>query len=93
MLSLYNSKKGTGGPKASFGDVQYLNDILKKDSAFDVDKAYAVGGVRLQSFSDFVPHMYFDYMQLFAELAAKTPCSRIHKGGTLRQDIRTQESR
>lgn len=71
LLSLYNSKKGTGGPKASFGDVQYLNDILKRDKAFDVEKAYSVGGVRLQSFSDFVPHMYFDYMQLFAELAAK----------------------
>lgn len=71
LLSLYNSKKGTGGPKASFGDVQYLNDILKKEKSFDVEKAYAVGGVRLQSFSDFVPHMYFDYMQLFAELAVK----------------------
>ena len=71
LLSLYNSKKGTGGPKASFGDVQYLNDILKREKMFDVEKAYAVGGVRLQSFSDFVPHMYFDYMQLFAELAAK----------------------
>ena len=71
LLSLYNSKKGTGGPKASFGDVQYLNDILKKEKMFDPEKAYAVGGVRLQSFSDFVPHMYFDYMQLFAELAAK----------------------
>ena len=71
LLTLYNSKKGTGGPKASFGDVQYLNDILKKDKSFDVEKAYSVGGVRIQSFSDFVPHMYFDYMQLFAELAAK----------------------
>ena len=71
LLSLYNSKKGTSGPKASFGDVQYLNDILKREKMFDVEKAYAVGGVRLQSFSDFVPHMYFDYMQLFAELAAK----------------------
>lgn len=71
LLSLYNSKKGQAGPKASFGDVQYLNDILKHDKKFDVEKAYAVGGVRLQSFSDFVAHMYFDYMQLFAELAAK----------------------
>ena len=71
LLKLYNAKKGTGGPKASFGDVQYLNDILKKEKSFDVDKAYSVGGVRIQSFSDFVPHMYFDYMQLFAELAAK----------------------
>ena len=71
LLKLYNAKKGTGGPKASFGDVQYLNDILKKERNFNVEKAYAVGGVRIQSFSDFVPHMYFDYMQLFAELAAK----------------------
>ena len=71
LLKFYNMKKGTGGPKASFGDVQYLNDILKKEKSFDAEKAYAVGGVRLQSFSDFVPHMYFDYMQLFAELAAK----------------------
>ena len=71
LLKLYNSKKGTGGPKASFGDVQYLNDILKNEKSFSAEKAYAVGGVRLQSFSDFVPHMYFDYMQLFAELAAK----------------------
>lgn len=71
LLKFYNMKKGTGGPKASFGDVQYLNDILKKEKSFDAEKAYAVGGVRLQSFSDFVPHMYFDYMQLFAELSAK----------------------
>lgn len=71
LLKFYNMKKGTGGPKASFGDVQYLNDILKNERAFSPEKAYAVGGVRLQSFSDFVPHMYFDYMQLFAELAAK----------------------
>ena len=71
LLSLYNSKKGTGGPKASFGDVQYLNDILKKSRSFTAGRAYDVGGVRLQSFSDFVPHMYFDYMQLFAELTAK----------------------
>lgn len=71
LLSLYNSKKGTGGPKASFGDVQYLNDILKKSRSFTAKRAYDVGGVRIQSFSDFVPHMYFDYMQLFAELSAK----------------------
>lgn len=71
LLKFYNMKKGTGGPKASFGDVQYLNDILRSGKKFDAEKAYAVGGVRLQSFSDFVPHMYFDYMQLFAELAAK----------------------
>lgn len=70
LLKLYNAKKGTGGPKASFGDVQYLNDILKNKS-FTPAKAYAVGGVRIQSFSDYMGHMFFDYMQMMAELAAK----------------------
>lgn len=70
LLKLYNAKKGTGEPKASFGDVQYLNDILKS-KAFNPQKAYAVGGVRIQSFSDYMGHMFFDYMQMMAELAAK----------------------
>lgn len=69
ILSLYNAKKGTGGPKAAFSDVQYLNDIIR--SNWKVDEAYAVGGVRLQSFSDYVPRMVFDYIQMVAELAAK----------------------
>ena len=70
LLKVYNAKKGTGGPKASFGDVQYLNDILKRKS-FTPEKAYSVGGVRVQSFSDYMGHMFFDYMQMMAELAAK----------------------
>ena len=70
LLKIYNAKKGTGGPKASFGDVQYLNDILKSKS-FTPAKAYSVGGVRVQSFSDYMGHMFFDYMQMMAELAAK----------------------
>ncbi len=69
ILSLYNAKKGTGGPKAAFSDVQYLNDIIR--SNWKVDEAYAVGGVRLQSFCDYVPRMVFDYIQMVAELAAK----------------------
>ena len=70
LLKIYNSKKGTGGPKASFGDVQYLNDILKSGK-FTADKAAKVGGVRIQSFSDYMGHMFFDYMQMVAELSAK----------------------
>lgn len=70
LLKVYNAKKGTGGPKASFGDVQYLNDILKSKS-FTPKKAYSVGGVRVQSFSDYMGHMFFDYMQMMAELSAK----------------------
>ena len=69
IMKLYNAKKDTGGPKASFGDVQYLNDI--EDTSWTPDKAYAVGGVRLQSFSDYVPRMVFDYVQMIADLAAK----------------------
>ena len=69
LLGLYNSKKGSGGPKAAFSDVQYLGDVAKAN--WDVEKAYAVGGVRIQSFSDFVPRMIFDYIQMVGDLAAK----------------------
>lgn len=70
VLKLYNSKKGTGGPKAAFGDVQYMNEIIKRASSWTPKKAYAVGGVRIQSFSDYVPRMVFDYVQMVYDLAA-----------------------
>lgn len=70
VLSLYNAKKGAGGPKAAQSDVQYLSEILAPRK-FNVDKAYAVGGVRIQSFSDYVPRLVFDYMQMFTDLGAK----------------------
>lgn len=70
LMKIYNSKKGTGGAKSSFGDVQYLNEIIKSQT-FDRLKAYAVSGVRIQSFSDYVPRMVFDYVQVIADLAAK----------------------
>jgi hypothetical protein len=70
ILKLYNSKKGTGGPKAAFGDVQYMNEIIKKSKSWTPEKAYAVGGVRIQSFSDYVPRMVFDYVQMIYDLAA-----------------------
>lgn len=70
ILKLYNSKKGTGGPKAAFGDVQYLNEIIRKERTWTPAKAYEVGGVRIQSFSDYVPRMVFDYTQMIYDLAA-----------------------
>ena len=70
LMKIYNSKKGTGGAKSSFGDVQYLNEIIRS-STFDRMKAYGVSGVRIQSFSDYVPRMVFDYVQVVADLAAK----------------------
>lgn len=70
ILKLYNAKKGAGGPKATFGDTQYLNDILSKKS-FNAEKAFRVGGVRVQSYSDYVARLVFDYCQLVADMAAK----------------------
>lgn len=70
VLKLYNSKKGTGGPKAAFGDVQYMNEILKRYQ-WTPAKAYDVGGVRVQSFSDYVPRMVFDYVQMIYDLAVR----------------------
>jgi hypothetical protein len=70
IMKLYNSKKGTGGPKAAFGDVQYMNEVIKKARFWTPKKAYEVGGVRIQSFSDYVPRMVFDYVQMIHDLAA-----------------------
>ena len=70
IMKLYNSKKGTGGPKAAFGDVQYMNEVIQKARWWTPKKAYAVGGVRIQSFSDYVPRMVFDYTQMIYDLAA-----------------------
>lgn len=70
VLGLYNSKKGSGGPKSAFGFAQYMHEMLDK-RAFNPKAAYAVGGVRIQSFSDFVPRMFFDYAEIVGDLAAK----------------------
>ena len=70
VFKLYNSSKGSGGPKATLPDVQYLGEILKR-SNFTPRKAYAVGGVRVQSFSDYIPRLVFDYLQMTADLSAK----------------------
>lgn len=70
ILKLYNAKKGAGGPKAAFGDVQYMNEIIQKAKSWTPKKAYSVGGVRIQSFSDYVPRMVFDYVQMVYDLAA-----------------------
>ncbi|MBO5970788.1 MAG: hypothetical protein J6S14_20125, partial [Clostridia bacterium] len=61
VMNLYNSSKGSGGPKAAFSDVQYLGEILSK-KGFAAQKAYLVGGVRIQSFSDYIPRLVFDYL-------------------------------
>lgn len=61
---------GTSVPKPSSMDTSYDNSILNLDN-YNKEKAYAMGGVRMQSFSDFMAHMFFDYCQAFADLSAK----------------------
>ena len=70
VLAIFATKKGAGGPKSAESDVQYLNEVLSSRT-FEAEKAYEVGGVRIQSFSDFVPRMVFDYAQMFADMSAK----------------------
>ena len=70
---------GSGKSKNSHMDVAWNNDIINAFAAtnnpnvtnFDPVKAKSIGGVRIQSFSDFIPTMFFDYVQCISELAAK----------------------
>lgn len=61
---------GSSVPKPSSNDTIYDNSILNI-SGYKKDTAYAMGGVRMNSFSDFMAHMFFDYCQAFADLSAK----------------------
>lgn len=70
IYQLVMSHQGSARPKPSHGDVPYFSDILKR-SDFTAENAYSVGGVRVQSFSDYVPYMFFDYAQMVADMAAK----------------------
>ena len=70
LFNIYASSKGPSGAKDTVGDVQYLNDVLTSKS-FSPERAYPVGGVRIQSFSDYVPRLVFDYAQMIADLSAK----------------------
>lgn len=48
----------------------YFGEVLDKQD-WSIDEAYSVGGVRMQSFSDFKPKLFFDYCQVLADLSAK----------------------
>ena len=61
---------GSSVPKPSSNDAIYDNSILNIEG-YNATKAFAVGGVRMNSFSDFMAHMFFDYAQAFADLSAK----------------------
>ena len=70
LYKLINGHQGTAKPKFAHDVVAFKNDILKATS-WTADKAKYVGGVRLQSFSDFMANMVFDYVQMISELSAR----------------------
>lgn len=69
LYDIVNSHQGSAKPKLTHGNVPYNNEVINKK--FDTKTAYMVGGFRLQSFSDYISSLFFDYMQTFAEFAAK----------------------
>lgn len=77
VYKLVNAHEGTAKPKLSHGFTAYGNEILRakdwkgKKNQFIKENAYAVGGVRVQSFSDYVANLFFDYMQMFADMSAR----------------------
>lgn len=76
LYKLVNAHWGAGKPKLPHGFTAYGNEILRSENwgstnNFSPEAAYKVGGVRVQSFSDFVANMFFDYMQMFADMAAR----------------------
>lgn len=70
IRSILDGWGGSSVPKPSSNDTIYDNSILNI-SGYKKDTAYAMGGVRMNSFSDFMAHMFFDYCQAFADLSAK----------------------
>ena len=70
LYALVNSHQGTAKPKLSHGENPYGYEILL-DEKFNAKDAYKVGGVRIQSFSDYMANMFFDYVQMIGDLSAK----------------------
>lgn len=71
--AIRNILDGWGGssvPKPSSNDASYDSSIINLQS-YNKEKAFAMGGARMNSFSDFMAHMFFDYCQAFADLSAK----------------------
>ena len=70
LYGLINGHQGTAKPKFAHDVTAYGNDILKAKN-FTPESAKMVGGVRVQSFSDFMANMVVDYAQMISELSAK----------------------
>lgn len=73
ILSLFNSTFGASNPKNSLGDRPYNGDFLngRKMSGASRKRVFAIGGVRFQSFDDFIGKNHLDYSAAFADLAVR----------------------
>lgn len=76
LYTMVNSHWGAGKPKLPHGATAYGNEILRSSTwgsknNFDPESARMVGGVRVQSFSDYEANMFFDYVQMFADMSAR----------------------
>lgn len=69
LFTILNGHMGSAKPKNSYTDTPSTGEILA--SSWTPEKAFEVGGVRIQSFSDYIGYMFFDYVQTVAELEAK----------------------
>lgn len=70
LLAAVNAVGGTSKPKMSFSESVWGHEILL-DGRITAEAAFAMGGARTQSFSDFVATMFFDYCQMFSEAQGK----------------------
>ncbi len=71
--TLLQATQGQNNTHLVVPEAIYYGDVLNlsAENSWDVDAAYEVGGVRLQSFSDFKAKLFFDYCQVLADLASK----------------------
>ena len=70
LRKMLDGWQGSAAPKSSSSDTVYDNSIVNTEG-YNAKTAFAMGGSRMNSFSDFMAHMFFDYCQAFSELAAK----------------------
>lgn len=82
IFSIASSRYGAGTPKPLTAEGAYANEMIRPDLkrkggkkknpfTWKPEDAFKVGGVRLQSFSDFRVEMFFDYCQMIAEASLK----------------------
>lgn len=75
LFTIVNLHGGASKAKAPLTQTAYGGEMIRSlgwpsEFKFTPESAAAVGGVRIQSFSDYEANMFFDYMQLFADMDA-----------------------